>query len=106
MSNAKIVLTGVLVVIAISLLGWGSYELEWFFKRENTERQVDLDNNNQGTQTAWRDEVHEYIQEINTLPENSPARESAKRNACEIAGRLNDEYFDLTIETFFDRNCT
>lgn len=105
MSKTKIVVWSILGVVLIGLASWGAYELGWFLEAENTERQVQIDNNNSGTQTAWQDKVQNNIAKIETLGEGSPASRALTHEACEYAGKLTDQFFTRDIEDWYNTNC-
>ncbi len=88
---------------AIGVVGW---QVGWWLKKENVERQVDIANNNTGTQTAWRDEVLSSIRDYEVIdPENQAARNAVRVQACNIIPRLNEDYLDDQIVEFELEHC-
>lgn len=102
--KAILAVFGTLVVVAIVVLaGW---QIGWWFKGENLERQVNLDNRNLGTQTAWADEALDSVAEYYTVDEsNTAARGALRRQACELIGRLDDDYLTPDLSEFYVINC-
>lgn len=93
------------LVLAIGVLV-GGYQLGWWLKAENVERQVRVDNTNTGTQTAWRDEVLSSISDFELLdPADTARRGAVRRQACEIIPRLGDEYYTPEIQAFDETEC-
>ena len=93
----------IVLVIGLSLAGW---QVGWWFKAENTERQVEIDNSQKGTQTAWRDEVNKTIADFELIdPDNTAARGALVNKACDIIPRLDDPYRDEDIEAFEIEHC-
>lgn len=93
----------VLVLIAVSLIGW---QVGWWFRAENVDRQVTIDNNNKGTQTAWRDEAIKTVADFELIdPANTAARGALRIKACDLIPRLNDNYRDGTLVAFYQEEC-
>lgn len=93
----------VLAIIALSLIGW---QVGWWFKAENTDRQVNIDNRNKGTQTAWHDEAIKTIADFELVdPANTAARGALRNKACGLIPRLTDSYRDESIVTFYNEEC-
>ena len=97
------VIVAVLVISAVSLIGW---QVGWWFNAENVDRQVRVDNTNTGTQTAWHDEVLSSISDYELLdPADTARRGAVRRQACELIPRLTDEYYTPEIQAFDEREC-
>lgn len=102
-SIKKWVAATVVVILAASLIGW---QVGWWFKAENTDRQVAIDNSNKGTQTAWHDEVIKTIADFELVdPANTAARGALRNKACDLIPRLKDSYRDENIVVFYEREC-
>lgn len=106
MTTFKRIVVGVAIAGAFAVIVFGGWLLGWWFKAENLERRVDLINSNTGTQTAWRDEALDSVAEFFGTPEdNGAARNAIKRQACDLIGRLDDDYLDATLAEFFVSEC-
>lgn len=94
----------VAAVIAISLIGW---QVGWWFRAENIDREVNVQNRNVGTQTAWRDEARNAITDFQLIdPANGAARGSLRIKACGLIDRLTDNYRDQDLVTFETKECS
>lgn len=101
MQVAKGVLATILGLVLLVALSIGAWQLDWFVKEKNVDRQVQLDNRNVGTQVAWRDEVLKTIADYEIIdPANTAARGALRTKACELIGRLRPDYVSPAIETF------
>lgn len=90
-------------ITALSLVGW---QIGWWFKTENTKRQVELDFNNKGTQTAWRDEAVKTVADYELIdPSNTAARGALRNKACDLIPRLSDDYRTEALDAFYEREC-
>jgi hypothetical protein len=88
---------------AVGIVGW---QVGWWLKSENVNRQVAIDNNNTGVQTAWHDEAMKTISDYELVdPANTAARGALENKACDLIGRLNDDYRNIQINTFERENC-
>lgn len=105
MSTAKAVAAGLAALLLLAGIGVAGYQFEWWLRGENTDRQVEIDNRNTGTQTAWRDEAHDAIADLALLPEGSPQAGSLRRQACDLIGRLTDPYVDDDLAAFQSTEC-
>lgn len=93
------------VVLAIAL-AVGAWQLGWFVKSKNVDRQVQIDNRNVGTQTAWRDEVVKTIADFELVdPSNTAARGALRNKACDLIDRLRPDYLTPDIETYNYAEC-
>lgn len=109
MDKAKVAgacLLGLLVLTAITIT---VYLGAWWLRGDTKNRQVKIDNRNVGVQTAWRDEALDHITEFELL-QNSPQAASAQAaeadRACDLIGRLTDNYrTDPRIDAFAERYC-
>ena len=94
----------VVLLLGISLVGW---RVGWWFKAENTKRQVDIINHNTGTQTGWHDEAINLITQYGQLPVGDTAnRGNVKASACQLIARLDPPYRDTIIVRFEGVNCS
>lgn len=97
------IVVGIVAAIAVALIGW---QVGWWFKAENVERQVRVDNTNTGTQTAWRDEVLSSISDFELLdPADTARRGAVRRQACAIIPRLGGPYYTPEIQVFDESEC-
>lgn len=102
-ATKKWIVGGIVAMLLVSLVGW---QVGWWFKAENTKRQVNIDNLNKGTQTAWHDEVVKTIADFNLVDQTNTAARGALRNkACELIPRLSDPYRGETIDAFYTQEC-
>ena len=102
---AKAVAAAILALLLVVLVTIGGYQLGWWLKKENTDRQVAIDNRNLGTQTAWRDEAYDLINKAELLPEGAPQSARLKDQACELIGRLTGSYQDDALVIFHSEEC-
>ncbi len=79
-------------LLLVGLLCVGVYLGYWWLARDTTDRSVNVTNRNTGTQTAWRDEAIDLINEAELLPEGSPQAANLRRQACDRIGRLTTDY--------------
>jgi hypothetical protein len=94
---------GIILIVGILV---GGYQLNWWLRENNTERQVNLDNQNQGTQTARQDRAEVFITNFYVIPENNVAgRNAARQNACDLIGQLNDNYVTDELYQFQLEEC-
>lgn len=92
-----------LLIGLTSLIGW---RVGWWFKEQNTNRQVNIDNINKGTQTAWHDQAMQGISDFNLLPATDTARRNAlAAQVCDLIPRLTDHYRNPTIDQFEALEC-
>lgn len=106
MNTVKGFLVTVLVVVALAGISLGGWQLGWWFKTQDTNRQVKLDNRNTGAQTAWRDEVERGIRDYALLSDANPAQKNAVRNqTCDLIGRLVSVYKSDNIVQFESEHC-
>lgn len=105
--NKKSITTLVVAGIALAVvLAIGGYQLGWWIKADSTERQVQIDNSNTGTQTAWHDQAVQGIRDYELIdPGNTAARGALLNQTCELIARLSDPYRDDTIVTFYNKEC-
>lgn len=100
------VFAGVGALILIVVLSIGAWQLDWFVKEKNLERQVHLDNRNTGTQTAWYDQATSDVKDFYLVPETNMAARSALRDqACQLIGRLSSDYVDANLASFQAKEC-
>jgi hypothetical protein len=97
-----LVIGGLMLAAAIVI---GGYQLGWWLKAENTDRQVNIDNRNTGTQTAWHDEATSLINQASLLPDNAPQRARLEQQACELIDRLTDPYVDDNLAAYQAQEC-
>jgi hypothetical protein len=93
----------VVLIVVIGVAGW---QFDWWLTEKNVNRQVQIDNRNLGTQTAWRDEAYSLIRDVQVLPEGQPARANAIDRACSLIGRLTDPYKDDDLVAFQSQECS
>jgi cytoskeletal protein RodZ len=94
----------VVFCLAVGVIGW---QVGWWFKEQNVNRQVNIDNNNNGTQTAWRDEAQNAIADYALIdPANTAARGSLRNKACDLIGRLNDDFISPDLANFYTLECS
>jgi hypothetical protein len=87
---------------------FGGRELDWWLRTDNRNRQVELDNRDLGTQTAWRDEAQDSVREFHAYPpepEFDAARGVARNQACDLIGRLADSYVTDDLVAFNEEEC-
>ncbi len=97
---------GVLIMFSVITLLIGTYLGVWWLTRDTTDRQVRIDNRNLGTQTAWRDEALDLMNQADLLPEGAPQRVALQRQACDLIGRLVGTYKnDDRIVAFEEEEC-
>ena len=101
MKAAGAIIGGLLLIVAITV---GGYQLGWWLKAENTNRQVKIDNLNTGTQTAWHDQATQDVRDFYILPDG-PAKAHVRNEACDLIARLSDPYVDDTLDAFQMENC-
>lgn len=104
MSVVGKVAAGILAVIVFVAIVVGGYNAGWWLKKDQTNRQVKIDNQQLGTQTAWADEVRSDIKDAALLPEG-PQRQVVVNEACELIPRLTETFLTPEIETFQMENC-
>jgi hypothetical protein len=92
-------------VVVAALVVVGGYLGGWWLKADTTDRQVGIDNRNTGTQTAWRDEAHDKVDDYLLLDPDSPAAQSLRNSACDLIGRLTDPYVDDDLADFQATEC-
>jgi len=105
MSTVKVILAGLLVIgvmVGIGVTGW---QFDWWLAGKNVDRQVSLENNNRGTQTAWRDQARKLVRQANLLPEGAPQRLALVDEACGYIDRLNKHYLTDQLTDFESVNC-
>jgi hypothetical protein len=106
MPKVRIALACVAALLLLVGLAVGGYQLRWWLRGENTDRRVSIENRNLGTQTAWRDEALDLINQASLLPDSAPQRPALHRQACDLIGRLTDPYMDDTLVVFESQECT
>lgn len=93
-------------MVVLIVLGVGMWQLGWFIEEKNVERQVQVDNRNKGTQTAWHDEARNAIVEFGTVDEsNLAARNALRTKACDLIARLDTPYRDDDLVAFQAKEC-
>lgn len=96
-------LGALLLVVVIGVAGW---QLDWWLKEKNVNRQVQLDNRNKGVQTAWRDEARNAVTDFELVdPSNTAARGALRVKACGLIDRLVPSYLDDDLVRFEAREC-
>jgi FtsZ-interacting cell division protein ZipA len=91
----------ILVVLAV-----GAWRLGWFVKEKNTEKQVQVDNHQKGTQTAWYDEAVDAIRQLEIVdPANAGAKAALSHKACDMIARLDESYRDDYLVDFEKGHC-
>jgi len=104
--NPRNVLYGVLATLLVVGVIVGGYLGGWWLKKDTTDRRVRIENRNTGTQTAWRDEALDLMNQASLLPEGAPQRAALNRQACDLIGRLTGTYkTDDRIVTFEETEC-
>ena len=103
LGTVAIAIVLILVVVGGAV---GVWKLGWFVKAKDTDRQVQIDNSNKGTQTAWRDQVVRDIKDFNLLdPSNTAQRGIIRDEACDLISRLKDPYKTPNIIRFEQEEC-
>ena len=105
MSVVKYILLGVAALLFIAGITVVGYQFGLGLKAENVDRQVQVDNRNLGTQTAWADEAKHLISQASLLPDDAPQRAALEREACDYIGRLSDSYKTDDLESFQIQEC-
>lgn len=95
-------LLGVVLFVGIGIAGW---QFDWWLKAKNTDKQVEIDNRNLGTQTAWQDEAKKLIREADLLPEGAPQAAALRQDACELIDKLTDSYMTDQLADFESAYC-
>jgi len=101
----KVAAAAIAAVVAVCVVLTALYLGGWWLKKDTTDRRVAINNRNLGTQTAWRDEAHDLINQASLLPENAPQVVALERQACELIDRLTDPYLDDTLAEFQAQEC-
>lgn len=97
------VIGAVVIVVALAVAGW---QFNWWLNKANVNRQVGVDNQNKGTQTAWRDQVNQNIADFYLVPTgNTAARGALRVQICDMSSRLNSNYRTDQIDTFRAKEC-
>jgi hypothetical protein len=99
------VLTGLAVVVLIVAVVVGGYLGGWWLKKDTTDRRVGIQNRNTGVQTAWRHEAHDKVDDYLLVDPDTPAAASLRRSACDLIGRLTDNYLDDQLAEFQATEC-
>lgn len=94
---------GVLVALAVIVALYLGY---WWLRKDTTDRTVGVDNRNTGTQTAWRDEAHDKVEDFELLDPSQPAASALRRDACDLIARLTDPYVDDDLAAFQTEECS
>lgn len=98
-----IALASAAVLVALAI---GGYQLGWWLKAENVDRQVRIDNISKGTQTAWHDQAISGIRDYSLVdPENTAARGALRNQTCDLIARLTNTFRDDIIVTFENKEC-
>lgn len=105
MERTRHVLAAIAGVAVVALVLVGLYLGGWWLRKHSTDRQVGIDNRQTGTQTAWRDEAHDKVDDYLLLDPNSPAAGSLRSSACDLIGRLTDPYLDNDLTNFKATEC-
>jgi hypothetical protein len=104
--TAIIVISSVLALVLLIGLSIVAWQLGWFVRERNTVRQVQIDNRQLGTQTAWHDEAVNAITDFATVPAaNTAARAALRAKACSLIGRLDSPYRSDDLVAFEEGNC-
>ena len=106
MSKSKIVSIVLTSLVLVTALVIGGYQLGWWIKADSTERQVQIDNQNTGTQIAWHDQAIQGIRDYELVdPSNTAARGALRNQTCELIARLSNPYRDDIIVAFYMEVC-
>lgn len=105
MSTAKIIGASLLAIVLLVGIGVAGWQFDWWLAGKNVDRQVNLENNNRGTQTAWRDEARKLVRQADLLPEDAPQRLALVDEACGYIDRLNKHYLTDQLAGFEAANC-
>lgn len=101
--DALLIVGVVLLVVVVSV---GAYFGYWWLARDTTDRRVGVENRNLGTQTAWRDEALDLMNQADLLEPNAPQRAALEQQACDLIGRLHGPYReDARILDFEAQEC-
>lgn len=94
----------VLALLLVAALGVAAWQFGWFVAEKDTDRQVNIDNRNKGTQVAWRDEARDAIRDMKRT--DDPAYDGVLRDqACSLIARLTPAYQDADLLAFQSREC-
>lgn len=100
---AAAVVAWLALLVGLSVAAW---KLGWFVEARNVDRQVNIDNSNKGTQTAWHDEAVNAIADYrSTDPANTAVRGALRTKACGLIARLRPPYRDDIVVAFSEREC-
>lgn len=105
LDTVKVIAVGVAALLFVVGLGVAGWHFEWWLKEKNTDRQVQIDNRNLGTQTAWRDEAVDLINQAELLPAGASQALNLERQACDLIDRLTDSYLTDQLADFEAANC-
>lgn len=106
MKNVLAVLAVIGAVIFAVVITVGVWQFNWFVTEKNTDRQVQIDNRQKGTQTAWRDEARNAITDYELIdPANTAARGALRVKACSLIDRLVPTYLDNDLAQFQTQEC-
>ncbi len=107
METAKGILVAIVAFVMMAILGIAAWQFGWFVTEKNVDRQVNIDNRNKGTQTAWRDQAVQNIKDYELVdPANTAARSALRDQTCELIARLTPPYRDTIIVRFETKECS
>lgn len=106
-SSVGAVLAVLAALVVVVIVGVGVWQFGWFVKEKDTDKQVQIDNRNTGTQTAWHDQAKQGIKDFKLLdPSNTAQRGAIKNQVCDLIPRLTDPYRDDDIVAFQKEYCS
>ncbi|HEV2929120.1 MAG TPA: hypothetical protein VGW74_10550 [Propionibacteriaceae bacterium] len=105
MNTFKQTAAGLAAMVLVFAACAGLYLGYWWLFEDTTDRRVEVDNRQTGTQTAWQDEAHDQVNDFLLLDPNTPAAGSLRNTACDLIGRLSDPYLDDQLADFQTTEC-
>lgn len=94
------------LVLSLAVIGVVGWQAGWWLEAKNTDRRVQIDNRQKGTQTAWSDEARNAISDYLLLdPANTATRGALRNKACVLINRLTYNYKDDDLVAFETKEC-
>lgn len=104
LSAIGLAVVGVVVVVALAIAGW---QLNWFVKSKDVNRNAQILNNSYGRQTALVDAINKELVDAQTpgLPDGQ--RKAIVAQLCDNAGHLTGTItLSLVAREFIAKECT
>jgi len=98
------VLAAVLALVIVGAIMLGGWHAGWWLKAKNVDRQVQLDNRQRGTQTAWHDEAIDLFNQADLI-DGTPQAAALRQQACQLSARLTGPYEDDIIFEMEELHC-